>query len=319
MAGDNASIYRWAARVALALLVLLVSAEMALQAAHLLAQRRAVSRLSEPDAPVILCLGDSHTYGAGVEEEEAYPARLQVLLREKGVRVNVVNLGAPGTNTSEIRAELPVLLDRYKPAAVIVLAGVNNGWNRRDAALSDSADGIDVPFIARAAEIIQARVRIVRALTVTAHRLQWAGPPEEMARNRDGSVMVHRRLESWTVESAEKTYDRAQRDLLAIIAAARAAHAVPVLMTYVSDPEFTFETPNLLLREVAAKMNVPLADNDRAMKPLFMRDDGTVDPEARKALFMPDMHPAPEGYEKIAGNVARTLEAAGVVEIPSGK
>jgi len=305
------------ARAGLACLALLAALELALQGGHALSKRR--TGPPDPDAPVILCLGDSHTYGAGVAEDATYPWQLESMLRSRGSMVRVVNMGAPGMNTSQIRRELPGLLERYEPVAVIVLAGVNNGWNRMDQAWSDVQDGIEVSWSRRALDFLTTRVRTVRAAYVILHRLEWAGERREVARNRDGSFVLHRRKESWTVEELEDTYQRARRDLMHIVAMARAAHATPVLMTYVSDPEYDFTTPNRLLREVAASMKVPLADNDLAIRPMFDKEEG-MDRETRDKLFMQDMHPTREGYKEIAGNVMKTLDTAGApFDLPGSK
>jgi lysophospholipase L1-like esterase len=44
----------------------------------------------------VLALGDSFTFGVGARERETYPARLQEILRSRGVKAEVLNAGAPG-------------------------------------------------------------------------------------------------------------------------------------------------------------------------------------------------------------------------------
>lgn len=303
---------RTALKALISVLVFLIALEGALQIAHLVTSRRAPEDISA-DVPVILCLGDSHTYGAGVSEDKTYPAHLESMLQQKGIEAKVVNLGAPGTNTSQIRRELPGLLNSYTPEIVVVLAGVNNGWNRRDQAWSDIEEGLEVPVSTRARDWIFANVRTVRGADVILHRLKWAGPPEETSRDRSGNIVIHHRDEEKGLEPPERTYDRARRDLVAIIAACRAEHAQAVLMTYVSDPEYTFETPNQLLREVAARMNTPISDNDKVLRPVLMKK-GKLDSEARKKYFQPDMHPTGEGYALIAAELLSTLEKSGLLK-----
>ncbi len=301
-------------RVLFALSILLVGVEGVLQAGAVLAGRRNADNLADPGAPAILCLGDSHTYGAGVGPDETYPYQLERMIRQRGRRVNVVNLGAPGVNTSQIRRGLESNLEAYKPAAVIVLAGVNNGWNRRDQSWSDAADGLEVGPGKRAADFLTTRVKLIKAASVLAHRLDWTAPPEETARDRSGRTVIHKREESWDLEPAEATYSRAKRDLVAIVALCRAHHAEPVLMTYVTEPDYPFATPNRLLREVASEMKTALGDNDAALGRDFKDAQGKVDLEARNRLFLPDMHPKGPGYERIARNLIETLEKAGVIE-----
>jgi lysophospholipase L1-like esterase len=52
-----------------------------------------------PKAPGVLrvlALGDSFVFGVGAQEGETLPARLQEILRSRGVRAEVLNAGAPG-------------------------------------------------------------------------------------------------------------------------------------------------------------------------------------------------------------------------------
>jgi lysophospholipase L1-like esterase len=77
----------------------------------------------------ILCLGDSNTYGIYLDAGEAYPAQLEALWNGSGsLRVEVLNLGFPGTNSSKLVAELPRLIDALEPDLVTVLVGANDFW-----------------------------------------------------------------------------------------------------------------------------------------------------------------------------------------------
>jgi lysophospholipase L1-like esterase len=49
-----------------------------------------------PGGARILVLGDSFAFGVGAEQEESYPARLEEILRNRGARVQVLNAGTPG-------------------------------------------------------------------------------------------------------------------------------------------------------------------------------------------------------------------------------
>ncbi|MFO8057634.1 MAG: GDSL-type esterase/lipase family protein [bacterium] len=306
---------RWFFRIITFVAVLVLGLELSLQVVHVAARGSLPEGAAGSNAPVVLCLGDSHTYGAGVSEDEAYPALLEKKLAEKGFAAEVINLGAPGTNTSEIRRKLPEWMETYEPVCVIVLAVVNNSWNHRFAAWSDAQDGLPVSTLERLTEEAWNRVMILRGVNVLLHRLKWARAPEELARDRSGRTLLHRKIRGGA-EPGENI-NRARRDLEAIIRTVRDRHAVPVLMTYVTGPDYSFTGCNPLLRRVAKRYKVPLADNDRALQDRMQKPDGTFDQKARDKLFFPDMHARAAGYELIAENVYETLHKNNVLKLLS--
>jgi lysophospholipase L1-like esterase len=70
----------------------------------------------------IVALGDSFTQGYGVDEADAYPRRLEALLGARGShrRVEVVNLGVPGTSPRDYLAHLGDPGLAYHPDLVLV-------------------------------------------------------------------------------------------------------------------------------------------------------------------------------------------------------
>ena len=94
---------KWVARVALLVVATIVSAELLLQATALLVRDR--SDTASEGEITILCVGDSHTYGTGMEAAKSYPGRLQAELDDVAPgRFRVVNRGVPGFTTWERRA-----------------------------------------------------------------------------------------------------------------------------------------------------------------------------------------------------------------------
>lgn len=78
------------------------------------------------EPPLVLFLGDSLTAGYGLSEGEAFPARIDELLAEKGRPARVVNAGISGDTTSGGLARLDWLL-RQEPDVVVVALGANDG------------------------------------------------------------------------------------------------------------------------------------------------------------------------------------------------
>src|SRR5207344_2701442 len=89
----------------------------------------------------ILALGDSFTYGYGVQDAETYPAVLEALLRERGHDVSVLNAGVPGYSTDQSYAYfLGAGLD-LEPDVVIVGIHCSDVSDNYESPLYDVANG----------------------------------------------------------------------------------------------------------------------------------------------------------------------------------
>jgi acyl-CoA thioesterase I len=81
--------------------------------------------------PVILDIGDSLTSGYGLPPEQAFPARLEAWLRQKGIEARVVNAGVSGDTTASGLALLNWEL-ADKPDLVILALGGNDAMRGID-------------------------------------------------------------------------------------------------------------------------------------------------------------------------------------------
>jgi len=72
------------------------------------------------DAPRLLFVGDSYTFGTAVGDGEAFPHQVEQQLQELGVRSFAINAGVPGHNSEQELAVLRDLLVRYHPKVVVL-------------------------------------------------------------------------------------------------------------------------------------------------------------------------------------------------------
>jgi len=85
----------------------------------------------DKESYIILCLGDSFTFGIGAAVNESYPKQLEQLLNSnlKGKRFVVVNKGELGQNTAQLIDKLQEDIDNVKPDLIIMMTGGANNWN----------------------------------------------------------------------------------------------------------------------------------------------------------------------------------------------
>lgn len=79
----------------------------------------------DPHRPVVVCLGDSVPFGAGVRDDETYPAYLAQLLSSKGFAVSVLNAAVPSYNLRQSFDRLPMDVTAHYSLPRIALVAVN--------------------------------------------------------------------------------------------------------------------------------------------------------------------------------------------------
>jgi len=262
----------------------------------------------------ILCVGDSHTYGALVRREDTFPAHLQRFLdaQEPGVW-SVVNLGVPGLSSTQVRHRLPLWLSRYQPDVVVAWSGANDSWNVSE--IDDTNGGLRL-----ALEQLALRSRVWRLLRVKLHDLAlerdvargrgvWDVSKVEGALSSEETWTVRRdgRIERFTHErEAQNVYAddaqveaRAEADYAAMAAIARAAGAGLVLVEYPLDLGM-FAAANRAMRRVAKQHDVPTVDSPTSQ--------ARVPPEKRQWLWAG--HPNGAIYREIARDAAAVIQNA---------
>ena len=260
-----------------------------------------IDERSVPGETRILCIGDSHTYGVGVEPEKSYPAQLEAVLRARGVRARVLNAGVPGRNSTQLREVLPTKLAQYHPQVVLVWVGANNQWIPLDAATAAPTTRLRDHF---------RLVRFLRLL-LTKHE----GVSGDFRRELDDAVAAAGEMPvlqgqpgSRSMRSVEVTADITRADLGPIVASIRQAGAVPVLLTYPVTLGPLLTAIDKAVLEAGAQLEVRTID----LQVMARRHARRV-----RKLLQADMHPTAPFYRAIGWEIARTLMRERVITSPS--
>jgi acyl-CoA thioesterase-1 len=113
-----------------------------------------VSMPAVAKTPVILGFGDSLTAGFGLAAAQAFPARLQAWLQDRGIAARVLNAGVSGDTTAGGLARLDWAL-ADKPDLVILALGANDALRGVDpAAVRSNLDKMITKIQASGAQVL---------------------------------------------------------------------------------------------------------------------------------------------------------------------
>jgi len=245
----------------------------------------------------VLCLGDSNTYGLWLERKEAYPQQLEALWNQRTTtpKLEVLNLGFPGTNSSRLVRDLPRLLETFDPDILILMVGVNDFWTL--------PFPIDEAQEARPQKSFLARHSLVYRLYYLIRRGQVADkveivmdPKGSLAEGAQHKARVGDLEFDMGFVKADKGLwgDSAalKENLNRLIEESRAAGTKLYLMTYASKKNF-YIPASKAISEVALETGTPLIDLAAIFEPICPNDD------CPDTLF-PDGHPKASGYAIVA-------------------
>jgi lysophospholipase L1-like esterase len=281
----------WLASAAGILVGTLLLIELLLQVASLFAGDRASAWRPRP-AYRVLCVGDSHTWGAGVERGDAYPSHLQRQLdAQKPGAYSVMNLGLPGMSTTQVRNRLATWLSRYEPDALIVWAGVNDAWNRAEVERETGVVSVRV-------QALLGHSRLARFVKVWLHdrtleRYAVANDAERVW----SPIRVEDSLgaeESWTVQIQA----RVEANLELIAEYARGAGIPPIVIAYPNDASW-YAVANRALRAAAERHDLPLVESGGSVARI---------PEDEQ-VWLYAAHPDGRAYGEIARDLVPVLTA----------
>ncbi len=259
------------------------------------------------DAPAIVCVGDSLTFGMGLADEDAYPAQLDRRLAAAGTPRPVVNLASGHLHIEDSREYLDRALARLDVGVVALLAPCDGYLDppgpagetqhrrskRREAERRGGVAGF-VHDLALYEARTMARLWRERASLVGRGQFppdfQAAGAAPEAER----AALRARYLEQARL-LADAVRERGARLVLAAWPEVRVAGGVP-----------SFHPP--WSAAAAAALGVPYVDLQAALARA---------PDPAGLLQLPvDLHPSPRGAAVIAAEVHRTLAREGLLGPP---
>lgn len=243
--------------------------------------------LPDDPRPRVLALGDSYTWGWGVNDHETWPARLAA-----GAvgRWQVVNAGVPGWGLFQEEIHLGRVIGQVRPRVVVVLLVEGDVYRQ------PYADEAEKQAHLRSSRLRHAVRSVSRLVTVTAR--WWEG----VRLSRAGRAVANERPRSG---NAFARYWRADRARLSAMAATCREHAARMLV--VGWPQDTDDTA-YFLAELAAwgqAEGVPTLD----LSP-------TLAPVPRSERVIPnDGHPNARGQQLMADAI-RPLVAEALARTP---
>jgi lysophospholipase L1-like esterase len=240
----------------------------------------------------LVALGDSNTYGLYVGKVNAYPRLLETGWNgQEGVRrLEVLNLGYPGNNSSVLRNRFRAVLGDYRPDAVLIQIGVNDFWSMPEPIVADDESESVWVSLARRSRTGRLLVILERSLASRpVERLPGVEGDERWAPTREGNADWRRDL---------------QENVAVMVEAARGAGAVPVLLTY-GAARGAYGVVNEEIRQAAAASGAPLIDVASAF-------DRRCRQGACDLLFW-DEHPTDAGHQRVADTVLRELRTRNLI------
>lgn len=246
----------------------------------------------------ILALGDSNTYGLWVGKEAAYPKVFERLWNQLGrtPQVEVLNLGYPGTNSSQVLAQCDRYLAAFRPDIVTLMIGANDAWTQPVPANTRSSFATSLDsWLWRTSRLYRLGYLLARAIENARLDVVALSEPSDIAQGRGiarfGSHHFELGHRMARVAAPPGWVERSRSQLRGIVQCAQRWRVPIVFLTYLSG-HFLYNVANDLLREIARSTGTPLVDVNKEIEPRC--------PGWKCEELLPDQHPTETGHLRIA-------------------
>lgn len=253
----------------------------------------------------IACVGDSFTFGTGVQDEETWPAALERELRAKGEQVEVLNAGVMGYDARQQVAWLTGRVLEFEPDLVVLCTYLNDlGPPRKldkPEEYADLARMVRFGLTAQAPEPGAGR-------TAAERRLGAARRASKLV-----DLLAHRLHARWnasyTAERTRRGFDpkgRAFEEYAILLELARercrlagaelhlALYPVPVALD-----DYPFEAIHDQVSALANRLGIPFHD---LLEPLVALGDSNL------IVHPSDAHPNPKAHAAVGRFLALAIE-----------
>lgn len=256
----------------------------------------------------ILCIGDSSTYGLGASDinEFSYPAQLQKILNEKihGQKFEVINLGIPGINSSQVLNRFRKNVTEYNPDIVIAMVGINDSWNLEESNIlkfyNDSNINILNSLRLRLGLLLnESQLYQFIKLVFISSEINKLIIPEHSDTARSKGFMISAQE---TVKSRALAYS-IMHNITEMSQIAKSNHVNIIFMKYHSAG---WGRPELIIHRTYLQLGVPIVDNARVFNKAQSHN--------LNVLGSDNWHPNDLGYLLIARNVYNTMVSSALID-----
>jgi len=258
----------------------------------------------QPKIRRILYVGDSVTFGYGLEEEQTFPFRVEALLRKAvGDSVETVNMGVDGYSPWQEHMHLRNEGLRYQPDLIVVSFILNDVTDRLD---SSQLQNLKEDRRSLLDELI-ARSNTLYFIKMISGNKIFGGDLEGGVRRRETLYVGHLVYypdrpevhEAWkaTLEDLGRIFNLCKEHQLPMI-------LVVFPFAFQFDNAETLSTPQRIVCNFARENNIPFID----LLPLLdkrMRTTGTKAAD----YFLDDLHPSALGSAIVADTLAGFIRA----------
>jgi lysophospholipase L1-like esterase len=274
-----------------------------------------------PGGMRVLVLGDSFAFGVGAEQQESYPARLEEILRSRGARVQVLNAGVPGYSVPDAVTWFQAHGKALDPDVVLLTVFTGND-------LQDAAPGGPKVVVKDGHLVPEGRRRRPLSLWLNQHSHLFSllkssalGRPIRRLLGRPeafGDWVVRTEMNLYATDTPSDLVARGaavtERAVADLVRGAGRTRVVAVIVPSLlqvdaalwkatldrlgldparHDPDRTTR----IFREMFERRGVPVVDLSGPFREAIARGE--------RLYFPIDRHLTPEGYERLAQEVAK--------------